>query len=102
MASVFAKRGELWLGWIEYQNGKKIHPQVPLALKDTKVNRRLANELKKNKEYEYGCREKIQETSGTGHDRKRPYPEPHNQDGCLHALLAGGRDHHERLYPRLL
>jgi hypothetical protein len=52
MASKYAKRGELWLGWIEYQNGKRIHLQVNLNLTDTKQNRKIANELKKNKEYE--------------------------------------------------
>ncbi|MBK8946461.1 MAG: tyrosine-type recombinase/integrase [Ignavibacteriae bacterium] len=52
MASIFSKRGELWLGWIEHQNGSKIHPQINLNLVDNKQNRKIALEIKKKKEYE--------------------------------------------------
>ncbi|MFZ1291065.1 MAG: site-specific integrase [Melioribacteraceae bacterium] len=53
MASIFCKRGYLWLGWYEYDSyGKKNHPQIPLNLKDNKLNRKIAEDYKKQKEYE--------------------------------------------------
>lgn len=53
MASIFSKRGFLWLGWYEVDsNGNKIHPQINLQLKDTKQNRKAATLFKKQKEIE--------------------------------------------------
>jgi len=53
MASIFSKRGFLWLGWYEVDsNGKKIHPQINLQLKDTKQNRKAAELFRQQKEYE--------------------------------------------------
>ena len=53
MASIFSKRGFLWLGWYELDHkGNKIHPQVNLNLKDTKQNRKAAELFKQQKEIE--------------------------------------------------
>ncbi|MBK7106672.1 MAG: tyrosine-type recombinase/integrase [Ignavibacteriae bacterium] len=52
MASIYSRGGILWLGWLEYQDDKRVHAQESLKLRDTKLNRKIANEIKKNKEYE--------------------------------------------------
>ena len=53
MASIFSKRGELWLGWFELNSiGEQIHPQINLHLKDTKLNRKIADKIKGQKELE--------------------------------------------------
>lgn len=51
MASIYAKRNILYIGWIEELiNGDKIHRNRSLKLKDTRENRKVAKLLKLQKE----------------------------------------------------
>lgn len=53
MASIFAKKGTLFLGYYIVDNfGKKKHVQKSLKMNDTRANRKLANLIKREKELE--------------------------------------------------
>lgn len=53
MASIFSKRGILYIGYvINEPSGKRKHIQLSLKLKDTRENRKIAKQIKAEKEAE--------------------------------------------------